>query len=891
MKKLDRWKFTGKNGEFKVENVDQSTYLYFPLANEAEMMSAITPRLHGDIKTGQNTFAMRPVSLEDLHNTKSARNFWLKVNDREVWSATGNSAAQFAKKFSDQTETVELNAGLLWHKITRTNEKLSLKSEVTNFVPTNSDTVELMQVKIKNTGPEDLKIEPTAAVPIYGRSADNLRDHRHVTSLLHRTKTIEKGVVVKPTLSFDERGHKPNEVSYAVLGAEADGKAPVGFFPVLEDYIGDGGNLEWPEAVVLSSDDYLKAGAEIDGYETMGALKFEEITLRGGAEAAYIIAISTAEEEVDFEKLAAKYCSQEAFEKHLAENKKFWQQKLNVVDIDSADQEFNQWMKWVSLQPILRRIYGCSFLPSHDYGRGGRGWRDLWQDCLALLLMEPEPVRDLLYNNFSGVRIDGSNATIIGSEPGEFKADRNNIKRVWMDHGAWPLMTTKLYIDQSGDLDFLLKEQSYFENGSELKAQNGEIYQGSIIEHLLVQHLTHFFDVGEHNNCLLKNGDWNDGLDMAENRGESVAFTALYGSNLLDLAELLKALAAEKSIKKIELAAELSILLDTVEEDFDYQSVEYKREVLSDYRSRCESGISGQKIDFNLKELTADLEAKGESIFEHLNQNEWIETKAGDKFYNGYYDDDGQRLEGDHPKGVRMTLTGQVFPIMAGAADQDQIKQVVDSADKYLKDLSVGGYRLNTDFKELKTNLGRLFGFAYGHKENGAMFSHMAVMYSNALYKQGFAEAGDKVIDYIYQHCKDFDTSRTYPGIPEYINQRGRGMYPYLTGSASWLLLTVVTQIFGVRGELGNLVLDPKLLKKHFDPAAKAAVKTIFADKLLNISYFNKNQLGVKDYQVQEVKINGQSVNFENKAGAAVVERSLISKQHDQEVNIEVILN
>ena len=90
MKKLDKWKFIGDNGEFKVENVDQSTYLYFPLANEAEMMSAITPRLHGDIKTGQNTFAMRPVSLEDLHNTKSARNFWLKVNDHHLWSATGN---------------------------------------------------------------------------------------------------------------------------------------------------------------------------------------------------------------------------------------------------------------------------------------------------------------------------------------------------------------------------------------------------------------------------------------------------------------------------------------------------------------------------------------------------------------------------------------------------------------------------------------------------------------------------------------------------------------------------------------------------------------------------------------------------------------------------------
>ena len=71
-------------------------------------------------------------------------------------------------------------------------------------------------------------------------------------------------------------------------------------------------------------------------------------------------------------------------------------------------------MRWVSLQPLLRRIYGCSFLPHHDYGRGGRGWRDLWQDCLSLLLMDPGGVGEMIQASFGGVRMDGTNATIIG---------------------------------------------------------------------------------------------------------------------------------------------------------------------------------------------------------------------------------------------------------------------------------------------------------------------------------------------------------------------------------------------------------------------------------------------------------------------------------------------
>ena len=112
------------------------------------------------------------------------------------------------------------------------------------------DLVELMQVTLTNIGHAPLTITPTAAIPIYGRSADNLRDHRHVTSLLHRIRTVRHGVVVRPTLTFDERGHRPNTVTYAVLGAEGDGAPPVSFFPAVEDFIGEGGNLEWPAAVV-----------------------------------------------------------------------------------------------------------------------------------------------------------------------------------------------------------------------------------------------------------------------------------------------------------------------------------------------------------------------------------------------------------------------------------------------------------------------------------------------------------------------------------------------------------------------------------------------------------------------------------------------------------------
>jgi hypothetical protein len=78
--------------------------------------------------------------------------------------------------------------------------------------------------------------------------------------------------------------------------------------------------------------------------------------------------------------------------------------------------------------------------------------------------------------------------------------------------------------------------------------------------------------------------------------------------------------------------------------------------------------------------------------------------------------------------------------------------------------------------------------------------------------QRGFVREAYDLLNTIYEQCIDFPVSKMYPGIPEYFNDRGRGMYTYLTGSASWLLLTVVNEMFGIQGRLGNLVLHPRLV-------------------------------------------------------------------------------
>ena len=74
----------------------------------------------------------------------------------------------------------------------------------------------------------------------------------------------------------------------------------------------------------------------------------------------------------------------------------------------------------------------------------------------------------------------------------------------------------------------------------------------------------------------------------------------------------------------------------------------------------------------------------------------------------------------------------------------------------------------------------------------------MAVMYANALYQRGYAKEGHKVLQALLEAAMDFNKSEMYPGIPEYFDNEGRGLYAYLTGATSWYMLTMITEVFGV---------------------------------------------------------------------------------------------
>ena len=855
MKNTFTWKFIDSDATFRAQDPQRTSSLYFPLANEAEMMSSIAPELKGDIKTDNNSFLLAPVSRPDLLFNHSSRNFWV-YSKKGVWS------------LADAAATTELTAGQLFHSVTRINKKIGLKATVTNFVPAANEHLEIMLIEIENISSQAIEITATSAIAIYGRSADNLRDHRHVSSLLNRITQEKRGIVMQPVMSFDERGHTKNQTRYYVFGFDAHNAPPVGSFPTFELFFGEGNNYLRPAAVYENHLPKQYSPAQLNGKEAMGALRFRPCTIKPKQILCFGLVLGIAATDKELKRNSSKYKTISSLKNALGDNKRFWKERNSRLSFTTGNFLYDNWVSWVGLQPQLRKIFGCSFLPDFDYGRGGKGWRDLWQDCLSLLLTNPGGVRKLLVANFSGVRIDGTNATIITKKPGVFLADRNKISRVWMDHGVWPYFTTELYINQTGDFSILFDTATYFcdsqiqrahaidpswDGSPQLKTKHNKIYKASVLEHILAQHLVQFFNVGPRNTIRLENADWNDGLDMAADKGESVSFSAFYAYNLKRIAGLLKTIRLNKKITRVMLLKELTRLLDSLDKPIDYNSVTQKTKLLAAYLNAVQPSVSGKQVPVLIDLLICDLERKADWLIEHIHKKEWIGLSKTTGIFNGYYDNRSRRVEGKYKNTVRMTLTGQVFAILSGAASQEQVEKIFSAGQQYLCDKKLHGLRLNTDFGSPQFDLGRAFAFAYGEKENGAIFSHMCVMFAYALYSRGFAREGFETLNSLFTLAANAHTSRIYPNLPEYFNLDGRGMYSYLTGSASWYIMTLLTQAFGIRGEFGNLVLEPKLTREQFNGSTKLSVCCEFVGKKLTISFVNPRKLSYPHYQVKKV--------------------------------------
>ena len=130
-------------------------------------------------------------------------------------------------------------------------------------------------------------------------------------------------------------------------------------------------------------------------------------------------------------------------------------------------------------------------------------------------------------------------------------------------------------MDQTGDVEILNRQAPYFKDAQALRGTAldpdyrpeqggwqrdaaGQVYTGTLLEHLLIEQLAAFYEVGDHNFYRLRGADWNDALDMAAEHGESVAFTCAYAGNLRELAGMIRLLGRRTGARTAPVLAELA---------------------------------------------------------------------------------------------------------------------------------------------------------------------------------------------------------------------------------------------------------------------------------------------------------------------------------------------
>jgi cellobiose phosphorylase len=271
---------------------------------------------------------------------------------------------------------------------------------------------------------------------------------------------------------------------------------------------------------------------------------------------------------------------------------------------------------------------------------------------------------------------------------------------------------------------------------------------------------------------------------------------------------------------------------------------------------------------------------------EEIRRKEWLNLG----FFNGYYDNKGLAVEGRRGGILKMMLASQVFAVMSGVAEDKQIKSILESVRRYLRDKNTGGIHLNTNFYGEQPELGRAFFFAYGDKENGAYFNHMIVLFAYALYQRGYADDAWKVLCSIYNMSCDTPSSKIYPCIPEYFNLEGRGMYSYLTGSASWFILTMLTEAFGVKGKQGDLLIKPKLSREQFRFSDTISINRIFAGKRIKVTFTSTKSTSFNNCKIISASLDNEVISITDPRSIVIKRNEILKLTEGNVHHISILL-
>ncbi len=463
----------------------------------------------------------RILRYDHVHTDRPGRYLFVRDNkDGSLWSATW-------QPYCKDLDSYKCVHGLGYTIISTSKDGVS--ADITYFVA-HEDPVEFQIVKLKNTTKETKKLSLYPFVEIVSGDIELEVTYHNILSLYSQARyNKELDTIIGRKKRFHYKQKDVGLTFFTVEGGTS------GFECNKEKFFGRYGSIENPQM--------LKEGKlscmETDGEDIVGVFK-KDVTLKPGEEIEFVVLLGY---ELDWNKasrLIRKYKSLKEAKKELDKVKKYYNEAVDRITVDTPDDNFNLMTNvWGKYQ--LYAITCWRGTSQYHGGEGGLGYRDTAQDIEGLLSVQMdlamEKLEKILYWQYnSGHAVSG-----FSDVEGSWDKDEDGLT-MKSDVAVWLPYTVISYVKETGDMDFLNKVYP-FHNGGE----------ATVYEHIIRAVRFLYKERGQNGLPLLRKADWNDAYDHVGIRlkGESVWLGMALARACKQIAELAQYLNDSKIAKEM----------------------------------------------------------------------------------------------------------------------------------------------------------------------------------------------------------------------------------------------------------------------------------------------------------------------------------------------------
>ncbi len=433
----------------------------------------------------------------------------------------------------------------------------------------------------------------------------------------------------------------------------------------------------------------------------------------------------------------------------------------NSIILESPDETLNTLFNAFLPNQIIN---GRLFARTGFYQSGGAyGFRDQLQDAACLLVTDAEFLRRQIFR-CCAAQFEAGDVLHWWHPTLDRNGTVNGVRTRYSDDLLWLPFALAKYVLATGDTAILDVQIAYL-SADELGENEKERYfdvprgknKGSVGEHA-ARAVRRALRFGAHGLLLMGAGDWNDSFTGvgAKGKGESVWLSQFAVMVLESFGQMLKSVGKDSAFY-FETAAALRTAVETYA---------------------------------------------------------W----EGDRYLRAYYDD-GEKMGSPQSAECKIDSLTQSFSVFADLSPERRTT-ALQTAYRELVDTENGVVRLfSPAFSGENKKAGYVAAYPAGIRENGGQYTHAAVWFCRALFRNGEKDAGETVLHLLnplekYQNkalCEKYLTEPYYLAGDVYAAKgaEGRGGWSLYSGSAGHFYALVAEELLGIQKRDGAYTFSP----------------------------------------------------------------------------------